>query len=301
MRISYACRVAAFVLLLVLLPALAGAAEVKVPDMVEILTPTPVGVGKPFLVRVTSWYPMRDLRVAWKGKTVRPEVTEEGGKFNALVLLGVGLRGDVGTYPIDVTVDIWGHERQFATTVDVVESTWQKETLTVEPKLVKPPAEVMDRIRREREQINAALETVSAKRYWEVPFTRPVKGKMLSRFGLHRVFNGDTKARHTGLDFRAWMGTPLHAMAGGTVVLTGNFYYAGNAVYIDHGNGLISMSGHMSKILVKEGDVVRAGQTIGLSGATGRVTGAHLHLATFVLGEVVDPELFFNGALAVPE
>lgn len=155
----------------------------------------------------------------------------------------------------------------------------------------------MARIKRERKLIRAAIGTVSPERYWELPFTRPAKGKMLSRFGLHRVFNGNVKARHTGLDFRAWLGTPLYAVASGKVVLTGHFYYAGNAVFIDHGNGLVSMSCHMSKILVKQGDMVKAGQRIGLSGATGRVTGAHLHLGLFVLGKPVDPELLFDGKL----
>lgn len=280
--------------LLVLLPCMAGAA-----GMVEVSAPDSVGVGKPFLVRIASWYPLEDLRVQWNGKTVRPTVTEEAGKSEAMVLLGIGLRGDVGVYPIEVTTNIWGHERQVATTVNVVESTWGHETLRVPPKMVKPPKEVQARIQREREQILAAIRTVSPQRYWTLPFSRPAKGKMLSRFGLHRVFNGETKSRHTGLDFRAWLGTPLYSMAAGKVVLVGHFYYAGNAVLIDHGNGLVSLSAHMSKVLVKQGDMVEAGQKIGLSGATGRVNGAHLHLGTFVQGKVVDPELFFDGSLDV--
>jgi len=86
-------------------------------------------------------------------------------------------------------------------------------------------------------------------------------------------------------------------MAPGTVLLVGNFYYAGNCAFIDHGNGLVSLSCHMSKVLIKKGDIVESGQKIGLSGATGRVNGAHLHLATFVQGKVVDPEPFFDGTL----
>lgn len=272
---------------------LSGLADAQVQPMVDIQTPDTAGVGKPFLASIVSWYPLEDVRVQWNGVEVRPAVSRDGQRYVAPVLLGIGLREEAGIHPLEVSVSIWGRTYSFALSVNITESTWGHETLTVAPKLVKPPLEVHARIKREREMIKAAITTVTDTRYWKLPFSRPAKGKMLSRFGLHRVFNGDTKSRHTGLDFRAWLGTPLYAMAAGRVALTGSFYYAGNAVFIDHGNGLISLSAHMSKVLVNEGDMVRAGQKIGLSGATGRVTGAHLHLATFVLGKVVDPELFF--------
>lgn len=296
-RLSKGRLISAIIAACLLFPVMVSA---QVRPMVDILTPETAGVGKPFLVEITSWYPLEDVRVRWNDTEVRPAVTLKDGKYMAPVLLGIGLRGDIGTYPIEVVASIWGHERVFATDMRIVESTWGHETLRVEPRMVKPPLEVQDRIKSEREIIGTAINTLSDTRYWELPFSRPAKGKMLSRFGLHRIFNGDTKSRHTGLDFRAWLGTPLYAMAAGKVVLTGSFYYAGNAVFIDHGNGLISMSAHMSKILVKEGDMVTPGQKIGLSGATGRVTGAHLHLATFVQGQVVDPEPFFANTLETP-
>lgn len=278
------------------LPAMAVAAP---EAMVTIEAPEQVGRAKPFLVRIGSWYPLENVRVRWNGKTVHPAVERDGDRSDAILLLGLGLFEELGPYSIEVMVDIWGHERVFSTTVDVVESSWGTETLRVAPKMVTPPEEEQARIERERELIRTALSVVSPERYWEMPFSRPAMGKMLSRFGLFRVFNGTLKARHTGLDFRAWLGTPLYAMASGKVVLTGSFYYAGNAVFIDHGNGLFSMAAHMSKTLVKEGDMVEAGEKIGLSGATGRVTGAHLHLATFVMGGVVDPETFFDGTLYI--
>jgi len=263
-------------------------------DRVDIQVPEQVGRGKPFLMRIGAWYPMENLRVEWNGKTVTPTVTLQRDRSDAALLLGVGLRQDLGDYALKATVDIWGHEYVFTRVIHVVPSVWGHETLTVAPSKARPPKTVQDRLKREHEQVMSVLNRVTAERYWEAPFVRPVKGKMLSRFGLYRIFNGHTKARHTGLDFRAWKGTPEHAIAAGRVVLTGNFYFAGNAVYIDHGNGLITLSAHMSKILVKEGDMVKAGQTIGLSGATGRVTGAHLHLGVFVLGRVVDPEILFK-------
>ena len=272
-----------------LLPALAGAA-----GMVEIESPDTIGVGKPLLVNVTSWYPLDEVVVKWDGREVRPTIIQSGGKYHALVYLGIGLRGELGVYPVDVTASFWGHTYQFTKDITVAESTWGKETLSVPPKMVKPPKEALVRIAKERERIKAAINTVSSERYWKLPFSRPAKGKMLSRFGLYRIFNGDTASRHTGLDFRAWEGTPLYSMAAGRVVLKGSFYYAGNCIFVDHGNGFISMYAHMSKVLVKEGDMLTSGQKIGLSGATGRVNGAHLHLATFVQGQVVDPEPLFN-------
>ena len=274
-------------------PAAAGP-SLPVPDMVEIRAPGWVGVGKPFPVRITTWYPLEGLTVRWNGKTVHPAVTWKDGRNEAVLLLGIGLRGETGTYPLEVEARIWGHERKFSRTVQVGESLWQEETLTVPPKMVDPPESERPRIERERELVNAAINTVSDERHWTYPFTLPVQGKMLSRFGLYRTFNGDVAGRHTGLDFRAWLGTPLKAIGAGRVVLTGGFYYAGNSVLIDHGNGLVTLSGHMSKVLVREGDRVEAGQVIGLSGATGRVTGAHLHLSVFVLGAVVDPEVLFQ-------
>jgi len=286
-----------YVALLITALILSFPLTVSAADLVEIQTPDQVGIGKPFLVRISSRYSLENLTISWKGRIVQPSVTERDNDYSAIVILGVGLKDQPGVYPLEVSASLWGNFREFSKPVKVVETVFQKENVSVPPKMVKPPQEVMDRIQHERAASIKALNTVSAQRQWDLPFSRPVKGKMLSRFGLYRMFNGHTKSRHKGLDFRAWQGTPIHSMAPGKVVLVGNFYYAGNCAFIDHGNGLVSLSCHMSKVVVKEGDTVKAGQKIGLSGATGRVTGAHLHLATFVQGKVVDPEPFFDGSL----
>jgi len=283
------------VLCLVLLACFCLPVPVRAGGMVDVQAPGSVGRGKPFVVRIGTWYPLQDLEVRWNGRSVHPAVTRNGERSEAVLLLGVGLRGELGAYPLEVVAHIWGHERQFSRTIKVGQSEWGTETLSVAPKMVRPPASEQARIKKDREILRAALAEASPERYWTEPFFRPVKGKMLSRFGLYRTFNGNVAARHTGLDFRAWLGTPIHAVADGKVVVTRAFYYGGNTVLIDHGNGLFTMSCHLSKTKVKEGDMVKAGEVIGLSGATGRVTGAHLHLAVFVLGAVVDPEPFFTG------
>ncbi len=265
--------------------------------MVEIETPAEVGIGQPFLVRISSRYTLDDLTVTWQGREVKPEVAEAENDYSALVILGTKLKAEPSVGTLKVSASLWGNFRRFEKSIPIVPVNYKKETVSVPPKMVKPPKETLERIARERKAILTALETESPIRKWSLPFTRPTKGKMLSRFGLHRVFNGHTKARHTGLDFRAWEGTPLHSIADGTVILVDHFYYAGNAAFVDHGNGLISLYCHMSKLLLKEGDQIVAGQKVGLSGATGRVTGAHLHLAVFAQGIVIDPEPFFTGKL----
>lgn len=269
--------------------------------MVEIEAPSEVGIGQPFLVRISSRYTLDDLTVTWQGREVKPEVAEADYDYSAIVILGTGLKSEPGFGDLKVSATLWGHFRRFEKRLKIVPVDYKKETLTVAPKMVKPSEESLKRIAEERKLIKAALQTQSPKRMWDLQFTRPAKGKMLSRFGLHRVFNGHTKARHTGLDFRAWLGTPLYSMAPGKVILTGHFYYAGNCAFVDHGNGLISLYCHMSKLLVKEGDVVESGQKVGLSGATGRVTGAHLHLAVFAQGEVIDPEPLVTNSLVQKE
>jgi len=281
-------------LLLLILPAKVWAA-----NMINIVVPDKVGVGKPFLVHITSQNPMKNLTVSWNDKTVKPSVTENDGQFKAMAILGVGLKSEIGEYPLIIIVNQLGSTQQFSNPITVVNSDFQNESLIIDPSLVTPPKEVKERIQIERKATLEALNTISVQRHWTIPFSRPVKGKMLSRFGLHRIFNGETKRRHKGLDFRAWEGTPINCMAAGHVILVGKFYFAGNCVFIDHGNGLVSFSGHMSKVLVKKGDFVVSGQNIGLSGATGRVSGAHLHLSVFTLGMAIDPEPFFDGSLSL--
>ncbi|WP_321404605.1 M23 family metallopeptidase [Maridesulfovibrio sp.] len=277
--------------ILLLLPAICSSANTP---QISVCAPESAGIGQPFLIQISSPQTIDQLLIRWNGKTVIPSISVNNGTSQAMVLLGSRLSSKPEDIPLIVDTTIHGTKHEFQKTIHIVPHKYQEEKLSVAPKMITPPEKKMMRIKAEREKALKAIRTVSAERRWTVPFALPVKGKKLSRFGLYRTFNGEIKRRHKGLDFRAWLGTPIKAIAAGKVVLIGNFYYAGNCVFIDHGNGVVSNSIHMSKVLVKEGDLVKPGQKIGLSGATGRATGAHLHLSVYVQGVSIDPEPLFT-------
>ncbi len=158
------------------------------------------------------------------------------------------------------------------------------------------------RIRRENSQIRA-LWKLNTPILWNGPFIHPLGGKFKGekghRFGARRVINGTPRRPHSGADYPATEGTPVYAPNNGKVVLAGNHFFAGNSVYIDHGGGLVSMFFHLSRILVKQGEFVKKGQLIGLVGATGRVTGPHLHFGIYWQGSRLDPDKILS--LPIPE
>lgn len=179
-------------------------------------------------------------------------------------------------------------------TVVVGDYPYPEQRLEVEDKYVAPPADQLARIEREKRAV-AALFRLETPRRFDLPLAPPLAPLPDSgRFGARRIFNGQPRSPHSGADFRATSGTPVRAVAPGRVVLAADHYFAGKSVYVDHGDGLISMSFHLSEILVREGDEVRPGQVVGRVGATGRVTGPHLHFGFRWHGARVDPGLLLG-------
>jgi murein DD-endopeptidase MepM/ murein hydrolase activator NlpD len=159
----------------------------------------------------------------------------------------------------------------------------------VDEGFVNPPPAVEARIQEEAAELGRIWTSSTPERLWEAPFVRPVPGQANSAFGTRSVFNGQPRSPHGGADLLSPSGTPIHAPNAGRAVLARDLYFTGNTVIIDHGLGVYSMLAHMSELSVGQGDVVKAGQVVGLVGATGRVTGPHLHWAMRVGGARVDP------------
>ena len=171
---------------------------------------------------------------------------------------------------------------------------WPTQRLEVEERYVSPSAAELARIAREKERV-ARLWSLSTPRRFALPLAPPLeKLPAASRFGARRVFNGQPRSPHAGADYAAAPGTPVHAAADGRVVLAEEHFFAGRSVYVDHGEGLISMSFHLERIAVVEGDEVRRGQVLGTVGATGRVTGPHLHFGLRWRGARVDPGILLG-------
>jgi murein DD-endopeptidase MepM/ murein hydrolase activator NlpD len=171
----------------------------------------------------------------------------------------------------------------------VKKGDYKKETLKVNPKKVNPPKKELDRIYKEYMESKKIYAKNTKTRYWTKPFINPMNTKITSQYGNARIFNGSLKSYHSGTDFRAPTGTPIHSINDGVVVVAADRYYAGNAVVIDHGEGIYSSYSHLSKISVKVGQHVTQKEKLGLSGSTGRVTGPHLHFSIVYQSKRMNP------------
>ena len=160
--------------------------------------------------------------------------------------------------------------------------------------MISPPPESLKRIKSESSLIKDALKVNSLIKQPSLKMVLPCEGVISSEFGVKRFINNQPRKRHVGLDIAAREGTKVKAALKGKVILTGEFYFAGKVIFIDHGKGLISSYSHLNSVNVKKGQMVNKNKTIGLVGKTGRVTGAHLHWQTFIKGIPVNPELFLE-------
>jgi murein DD-endopeptidase MepM/ murein hydrolase activator NlpD len=175
----------------------------------------------------------------------------------------------------------------------IADKQYEEQRLTVANKRhVEPSPEDLERIAAERKRIDAALGHFAADRIPQLAMRAPVEGRRSSSFGLRRFFNDQPRNPHSGMDIAAPTGTTVLSPAPGTVIDTGDYFFNGNTIFVDHGQGVVTMYCHLSRIDVKVGDDVVAGTPLGKVGATGRVTGPHLHWGVAVNRALVDPALF---------
>jgi Peptidase family M23 len=254
--------------------------------------------GSLILAEVQSQKALREVSGTWNDRSVY------FWKENAAVptrrtpnvdrrqsLLGVDLEKPPGTYELSLTVTMANGDREECTAALLVRAgKFATENLTVEKQFVEPNEQQAQRAVAEQEKLRQLFDRITPEKLWHGAFRLPLSGAARgSNFGKRRVLNGQPRSPHTGADFPAPTGTPVHATQSGKVVLAEELYFSGNTVIIDHGWGIYSLYGHLSAIDVAVGDPVTTATVLGKVGATGRVTGPHLHWGVTVNRARVNP------------
>lgn len=249
-------------------------------------SPRPGGVAIVDLVAVYS--PGEPApEVDFNGK--RTLVFLRNGRWYTAV--GLPLSQDAGQATLTVTLT-QGEQRDLS--VEVREHSYPEQRLTVKKSYVDLSKEQLDRVTADRRIIDSALHNFRDLPMTGVSLVAPADGPKSSSFGLRRFFNDQPRSPHSGMDIAAPLDATVVAAGDGIVKATGDYYFNGNTVFIDHGQGFVTMYCHLSKIGVEDGQSVIAGELIGKVGATGRVTGAHLHFGTYLNGNAVDPAIFIG-------
>ncbi len=265
------------ILLLCTTGASAASIQARQGDVVRIPIPIPI--------------PMEADSVTgtWMGKPVPFFKGEAGWE----ALLGIDLDQPPGRLPFSAS---WKKEAQSDTlghtwdhVIEVQPGAFGTQTLTLPKEKAEPDADALSRIAADKERFEAAFQESRPRRYWTEGFIVPVPGPTLGSFGKRRTINGQPRAPHTGEDIAAPMGTAVLAANDGVVALTGDFYFNGKSVLMDHGLGLFSMYFHLSEIAVQPGQPVARGATIGRVGQSGRATGPHLHWGVRLNNARVNP------------
>lgn len=250
--------------------------------------------GGPVLFQIKPPARLESLSGTWLGHELSFSFDPASKTWFALG--GISLETVPGAYTIELTGETTpgrmpARKISFTRTFAVARGKYPKTEgkLSVAGKFTEPSPEQQKQIEEGVQVKKDFLSRVTPEREWSGQFTAPAEAEISDVFGAERVFNGKTQSTHFGLDFRVPSGTPVAAMNDGTVLLARPLYFEGNFVVLDHGQGLLTLYLHLSEFKVKEGDQVKRGQIIGLSGGTGRATGPHLHVAVRWQGTYLDP------------
>jgi murein DD-endopeptidase MepM/ murein hydrolase activator NlpD len=250
------------------------------------LTPAVVEAGSPELIHVSAPN-AREVSGEWLGRKV--EFFESADKQSWYALAGSDVEDPVGPSTLKIDINRDGISSHQELPVEIHPAHYRTETISVAPRYVEPNTAQLKQIEAAIELKQQAFAASASKPLWHGDFRAPVVSRATDSFGVRRTYNGKLAGIHEGMDFRARTGTVVRAANSGVVVLAHRLYYEGNCVIIDHGLGLYTVSMHLSRVNVHRGEHVVKGQRLGLSGATGRVTGAHLHWAVRWQGIYLDP------------
>jgi murein DD-endopeptidase MepM/ murein hydrolase activator NlpD len=269
-------------------PPLALALSSSAPPGLRLtVEPKVIERGSPCLFAITAPEALSSLNGSLMGKKVFFNPDQSRKTWYGLA--GVGLESPLGSQTITLKGnDASGRPVTFSARFEIEA---RKTNIRVPPEFTNPDDEEKARTAREAILKREVFKTLSAEALWDGPFLRPLSAsvRLTAAFAGTRRFNSGPVKSHRGTDFGASQGTPIKAMNSGRVILARNLFYDGNIVTIDHGQGVLSLYLHLSKIDVKEGVMVGSGQTIGLSGSTGRASGPHLHLQVKWEGVDIDP------------
>ncbi|MFQ5669033.1 MAG: M23 family metallopeptidase [Acidobacteriota bacterium] len=250
--------------------------------------PAHLAPGEPLRATVHQVDPGAQVKGVFLGRELAflhgPRVTDR------VAFAGVDLQAQPGRYPLVIRVyGKMGVCREQTVDLRVAPREFPIEQLKVAPRYVHPPPEVSRRIEQEAALLQSLWKRATPAVLFDGRVVRPFPGVAGRNFGRRRVFNGEARSPHAGVDLSAPEGEPVPASASGRVILAREFYYSGNLVVLDHGGSVYTLYAHLSSMAVQEGEDVEAGEPIGRVGATGRVTGPHLHWGAHVGGARVDP------------
>lgn len=291
---------------LVALPALPAIAAIAATKKATSPSPSPAKPSTADVWPNASQVPGGVARLSLGPAAARPEATTIGDvrllvlgdPIEWTALVGIPLAAAPGEGRITVLSKAGAATREIA--YAIAPKQYREQRLTVAPGTVDLSPADQARYERERDHLAIVMATFTE----PLPPTPslhmrvPVPGRRSSSFGLRRVFNGQSRNPHSGMDIAAGTGTPVLAPMPGRVIDTGDYFFNGNTVWLDHGGGLLSMYCHLSAIDVKPGDVLRTGERFATVGATGRVTGPHLHWSVMLNRAMVDPALFVSSPTA---
>ncbi len=231
--------------------------------------------------------------VTWCGMTVDLQPLADSNKLAAFISADLSARP--GDTPATIRYTTRSGQTQSATVdIAIVSRDFPVQRLSLPESKVTLSPENLKRHKKEKAAVSKAFSQAARRKLWKNGFHRPVPGPVSTPFGVRRILNGKPRNPHSGVDFKSAAGDPVRALSAGSVILTGNHFFAGNSVYVDHGMGIVSMYFHLSEIAVTAGQSVASGEIIGRVGSTGRSTGPHLHFGIRIHNRKADPLSFLS-------